>query len=102
MTRQPARPPAAPYPQRQPPLAAGICAHHSDPDIWHRTSSGSRQLALALCQRCPVLDPCRAWACTAPATDAAVIGGLTPADRAQLRRARQAALDAALEPGPAA
>jgi hypothetical protein len=97
--RQPARPPAAPHPLRAPPLQRGICARWPDPDVWHRT--GSRQLALELCKRCPVLQPCAAWASTAPATDQAVIGGTTPAERAQLRRARQAALTAALSP-PAA
>jgi hypothetical protein len=97
--RTPARPPAAPHPQRQPPLQAGICARWPDPDVWHRT--GSRPLALALCQRCPVLDPRRAWASTT-ADGEAVIGGTTPADRLQTRRARQAALTAALEPAPAA
>jgi Transcription factor WhiB len=98
--RTPARPPSLPSPQRAPHLASGICARWPDPDVWHRT--GSRDLALALCARCPVLAPCRAWASTAPATDAAVIGGTTPADRSALRRARQAALTAALEPAPAA
>ena len=68
--------------------------------MWHRT--GSRPLALALCQRCPVLAPCAAWACTVPASDPAVIGGTTPADRQATRRARQAALDAAITPAGAA
>jgi transcription factor WhiB len=97
--RQPARPPSAPHPQRAPHLAAGICARYPDPDVWHRT--GSRPLALALCARCPVLAPCRAWAATVPPDDPSVLGGTTPADRLATRRARQAALTAALSP-PAA
>jgi transcription factor WhiB len=99
-TRQPARPPSAPHPQRAPSLTRGICASWPDPDTWHRT--GSRQLAVALCQRCPVLQPCAAWAATVPADDPAVIGGTTPADRLRLRRARQASLTAVLSPAPAA
>jgi hypothetical protein len=94
--RQPARPPSLPAPQRAPSLQAGICASWPDADVWHRT--GSRPLALALCARCPVLVECAAWATTAPADDQAVIGGLTPADRASLRKARQAALTAAITP----
>lgn len=97
-TRQPARPPAAPHPQRAPHLASGICASWPDADVWHR--QGSRPLALALCARCPVLAPCAAWATTVPPDDPAVIGGTTPADRRQARQARQAALTAAIAPGP--
>lgn len=73
----------------QPSLTAGICSSWPDPDVWHR--QGSRTLALALCARCPLLTPCAAWAPAVPASDPAIIGGLTPADRAALRRERQAA-----------
>jgi len=98
--RQPARPPSAPHPQRAPHLQAGICTSWPDPDVWHR--AGSRPLALALCARCPVLAECRAWAATVPASDPAVLGGTTPEGRQATRRARQAALTAAISPAGAA
>jgi len=98
--RQPARPPSLPARQRAPLLQSGICASWPDPDVWHRT--GSRDLALALCQRCPVLAPCAAWATTAPPDDPAVIGGTTPAQRSAVRRARQRTLTAVVTPAPAA
>jgi hypothetical protein len=96
--RSPARPPALASPQRAPHLASGICASWPDPDVWHRT--GSRPLALALCARCGVLPECAAWATTVPPDDSSVLGGLVPADRARIRRERQAALNAAVTPGP--
>jgi hypothetical protein len=80
------------------PAAAILAGAWPDPDVWHRPAATT--LALALCQRCPVLAPCAAWATTAPPDDPSVLGGTTPAGRARLRRARQAALTAAI--GPAA
>lgn len=47
--------------------------------------------ALAVCRTCPVIDACRAWALTTPdPADGLVAGGLTPRQRARVRRGQPA------------
>ena len=62
------------------------------PAVSHRPTKSDRLMeaqALASCNACPVLEPCRAWALqpVEPATDH-VAGGLTPRQRHEIRRHR--------------
>jgi hypothetical protein len=61
-----------------------------------RGPRGSEQMrgirhAIAICNTCPVREPCRERACTTPDPVAGMIaGGLTPAERDRVRRVRRA------------
>lgn len=72
----------------QPDLRRGNCTRPGvDPEWWaEHASRADRQAALANCASCPVLEPCREWALSLPASAAGVIGGLTPAARDRARR----------------
>ena len=52
------------------------------PDRYSRESAGA---AKAVCARCPVLRPCRAWAMAHPG-ERGIWGGLTEAERRAARR----------------
>jgi hypothetical protein len=54
--------------------------------IMHGTSSTAERDALALCQTCPVIDPCRKHALDTDERHG-TWGGLTAAQRSRLRRA---------------
>lgn len=63
------------------------------PAVSHRPTKSDRVMefaALASCRDCPVLAPCRTWALqpVEPAVDH-VAGGLTPRQRAEIRRHRE-------------
>jgi len=82
------RPPCLP---RLPPmpaqLARGQCARPgANPDLWTSQSPADREVAIAICRRCPVREPCASWALTLPLADSAVYGAMTASER---RRARQ-------------
>jgi len=62
------------------------------PDVMHADrNTGPDRIAAAkqICAGCPVLDPCRTWALTAPdPATGLVAGGLTQTERAKIRRGR--------------
>lgn len=79
--------------------SAARCRDHS-PEIWfptHETHadqhpSVGEAIAIAVCNRCPVINSCLGWAMAAGEVKHGVIGGLRAADRAVLRQSdRQAA-----------
>lgn len=51
----------------------------------HLRSGLMERTALALCGRCPVRDPCRAWILDCPADPGGIGGGLTEPQRVPLR-----------------
>jgi WhiB family transcriptional regulator, redox-sensing transcriptional regulator len=64
------------------------CAQ-TDPELWFPEKGGSTREARRLCQRCPFLAACRAWALDHPAAASEGIwGGLSVRQRQQLRRTR--------------
>ncbi|MEU9706213.1 WhiB family transcriptional regulator [Streptomyces sp. NPDC047981] len=59
------------------------------PDLFFPVGTGARTnrqaaAAKALCRRCPVIEPCRAWALSTGPLHG-IWGGMTRADRRQLR-----------------
>jgi hypothetical protein len=49
---------------QSPPLPGALC--RGRPDIFDATDENRRTEAIALCQHCPELDRCRAWAAALP------------------------------------
>jgi hypothetical protein len=89
MTRLPdpaARWPVLPRQPRQ--LAAGLCVGHPHRDWWTSDGHAEREAACHVCCACPVRGPCLAWSLHLPASDRAVYGGLSAAQRQQLARQR--------------
>ena len=86
---------APPVPQLPPmpaSLAEGLCASgRYSRDLWSSHSARDRQLAIRICERCPVQRACAGWSLALPDTDRSVWGGLTVAARVRLRRQREAA-----------
>jgi Transcription factor WhiB len=77
-----------------PDLSQGSCVTGSaglDPDTWASGDPGLRQAARAACQACPVLTPCRTWALLLPYAEPGVLGGMTPAERANAHAAARRA-----------
>jgi WhiB family redox-sensing transcriptional regulator len=71
-------------------MAEGLCAQ-ADPDAWLGDPGTHTAPAVAICRRCPVMAPCRAYALADPAV-LGVWGGTTGRDRKHLRvQARQVA-----------
>jgi hypothetical protein len=104
MTARHARPPVSPPVPRQPPdLRRGLCVGHPDLHIWSPRTAAEQEAALAICRACPVLEPCRAYALSLRTLDDldVILGGLTAAERAAIRRARQRRLRKATAPAPA-
>lgn len=72
---------------------------HKDPELWFGikdspagASPFARELkAIAVCNRCPVVNSCLDWAMAAGEVKHGVIGGLRAADRAALRRTERTA-----------
>ena len=94
-TRGRARPPAVQQMPRMPPeLHRGRCVTSPHPHIWSSPVPAEREAALLICGACPVRQPCAAWSLSLRTADdlTSVLGGLTPEDRAAIRRARQRAL----------
>ncbi|MCP2339206.1 WhiB family transcriptional regulator [Actinomadura rupiterrae] len=67
----------------------GLCRDH--PQLLEATSTAGVKLARALCARCPVWRPCRAWGLGlgtyAHPDPGGMIGGLTELERRAVRRA---------------
>jgi Transcription factor WhiB len=84
-------------PPQPPDLRRGLCVTYGDPELWHSDRPASRDLAISVCRRCPVLAHCRAYALSLRPIDdlVGVLGGLTVSERAAARRERQRALRAA-------
>ena len=65
-----------------------------DLDLWFATGdvgdhdyTEEQQIAVEICRRCPVIDPCRQWALdNISAAYGGTFGGLTDADRRHVRR----------------
>lgn len=76
-----------------PELARGLCVASPDPDLWlASTDPAKRAQAIAVCLRCPALQPCRDWSLNLPSSERGTIwGGLTYLARMRLKRQRQAA-----------
>ena len=53
-----------------------------DPDIWFEPES--KRAAIRICNTCPVIAECRAWALADPTLEG-IAGGLTEKERATLR-----------------
>lgn len=84
-----------------PDLAAGLCASgRYDPDLWTPGTPAQRAEAIRICQRCPVMQPCRDWAVANLMTPdkSIVIGGLSSNARVTLRRQREREQLAAARP----
>ena len=96
MTARHPRPPYAPQiPPMPPALRSGLCTRHPRPALWTSPATDAeREAAQHICRACPALDPCRAWALSLRTADdlGVILGGLTPEQRALVRRARQRAL----------
>jgi hypothetical protein len=91
----PQREPRRSFPQhvplpRQPWLAEGACVGHPGADAWTEPRHPDREAARMTCLHCcPVQRTCLDWALAAvPASDVALYGGATAAQRARLRRQR--------------
>jgi len=85
---------------RQPDLSKGACTTGALPaDYWLSPILAQREAARLACLICPVLDACRAWSLHLPASDTAIYGGRTKAERLRLRR--EAARISAVPPGMA-
>ena len=65
-----------------------LCAQ-SDPEAWFPEAGEAANLAKAICARCPVLAPCRAYALGRPELRG-VWGGLSERERRAVRRAAAA------------
>lgn len=64
----------------------------TDPELWFPEKGGSAREAHRLCEECPFLAACRAWALDHPAATAQGIwGGLSTRQRQQLLRDRRGA-----------
>jgi hypothetical protein len=100
MSRGTPRLPVAPAGRPPPELRHGLCARPgADPAIWASSHPGERDRAVALCLACPARLPCREY--SLQLGDRLIWGGLSAPQRRAVAAARQAALDAVLEP-PAA
>ena len=70
----------------QPDLSSGRCTTYpGGADLWTSRDREDQQAALFLCQACPCLQACRAWALSLPPSPAVIMGGLTPYQLAQAR-----------------
>lgn len=60
---------------------SGLCASHPEPDLWSSGAASRRQVAVSICQRCPVLAACAAYAASLPdrAKDSMIYAGQLPA-----------------------
>jgi len=81
--------------ERLPVLDGASCLDHPyvSPDAWTGGASHrDRMLAKIICTTCPVLSACRAWALGPSGTVMpGIIGGMTEAERRQVRYDRRAA-----------
>jgi len=68
--------------------ADGLCAQ-TDPEIFYPDKGGSTREAKAICQRCPVIEPCRDWA-VSTGQRFGVWGGLSERERRALAIERAA------------
>jgi hypothetical protein len=75
-------------------LRRGRCASHPSPQLWSSFLPAEREAAISICRACPALHPCRAWSLSLRTIDdlVMILGGLTPDQRATIRRQRQRAL----------
>jgi len=75
------------------PDAACVDNRYLSPDAWTgRAGYQARMLAKAICTTCPVLSACRAWALGPSGTVMpGNVGGLTEAERRQIRHNRKVA-----------
>ena len=66
------------------------CANHPNPDAWfppkEQPSQETREAARAMCEGCPVIADCLAYALTSPVMEHGIWGGMTEYDRRMLRR----------------
>lgn len=44
----------------------GLCASHPEPELWSSRYIADRQLAVSVCESCPVLALCGEWAQSLP------------------------------------
>jgi hypothetical protein len=82
----------------QPDWSAALCTHHPEPDLWSSTAATTQAYAIAICQRCPVIAPCAAYALSLSgnADRSGTWGGTTATQREAIRRQRRAAIAAAV------
>jgi hypothetical protein len=89
---KPPEPPWTPQPRSagagppRPDLSDGFCAKMGT-SWWSSPSREHRELALHLCELCPVLETCRDWALKLPDAGTAIYGGMTAKMRQAIRRA---------------
>lgn len=69
--------------------ADGTCHGHRDPDLWFADDVASQRQARSFCAVCPVREECLLYALEHD-LDFGVWGGLTPAERTEIRRAAAA------------
>lgn len=69
-----------------PTFTNAACKNH-DPNIWF--NADTKQQAIAICQTCPELEPCRQYAVSLPDDTIGIFAGLTPAKLKPLRKAHQ-------------
>jgi DNA-binding transcriptional regulator YhcF (GntR family) len=72
----------------RPDLSAGFCSKLRT-GWWASDYSEHRELALHLCELCPLLDTCREWALKLPDQDRVIYGGLTLKERQVIRRSQR-------------
>jgi hypothetical protein len=54
---------------------------------WTSSDEAERGYARAICQRCPVREPCEQWSLALPYTDSAIYGGMSTHERHKRKRA---------------
>jgi DNA-binding transcriptional MocR family regulator len=78
--------PATPQLPARPELDGALCATVADPGLWTSPRQADRAAAIRVCERCPVLDACRAWSMSLPTTDSAIYAGMNASERIAARR----------------
>lgn len=61
------------------------CRNHPNPDLWFPERGGNTRAAKAICETCPVREPCLRYALDDPETQG-VWGATTFKERREMRR----------------